>query len=81
MRKNLEESVQEMEKMTDEYNRMKAVVHQTDSMMDQLKKENDHYRLQVRILVRLTYLDTLGQENSLEKEMATHSSILAWRIP
>ena len=23
----------------------------------------------------------LGQENSLVKEMATHSSILAWRIP
>ena len=23
----------------------------------------------------------LGQENSLEKETATHSSILAWRIP
>ena len=24
---------------------------------------------------------SLGQENLLEKEMATHSSILAWRIP
>ena len=23
----------------------------------------------------------LGQEHSVEKEMATHSSILAWRIP
>ena len=23
----------------------------------------------------------LGQKDSLEKEMATHSSILAWRIP
>ena len=23
----------------------------------------------------------LGQENTLEKEMATHSSILAWRFP
>ena len=28
------------------------------------------------ILVR-----SLGQEDSLEKEMATYSSILAWRIP
>ena len=24
---------------------------------------------------------SLGQEQPLEKEMATHSSILAWRIP
>ena len=24
---------------------------------------------------------SLGREDSLEKEMATHSSILAWRIP
>ena len=24
---------------------------------------------------------SLGQEDLLEKEMATHSSILAWRIP
>ena len=24
---------------------------------------------------------SLGQENPLEKEMATHPSILAWRIP
>ena len=26
-------------------------------------------------------LPALGQEDSLEKGMATHSSILAWRIP
>ena len=25
--------------------------------------------------------ETLGQEDPLEKEMATHSSILAWKIP
>ena len=24
---------------------------------------------------------SLGQEDSLEKEMITHSSVLAWRIP
>ena len=28
-----------------------------------------------------TQVQSLGQENTLEKEMATHSSILAWRIP
>ena len=28
-----------------------------------------------------TWVRSLGQEDSLEKEMAIHSSILAWRIP
>ena len=28
-----------------------------------------------------TWVQSLGQEHPLEKEMATHSSILAWRIP
>ena len=30
---------------------------------------------------RETWVRSLGQEDSLEKEMATHSCILAWRIP
>ena len=29
--------------------------------------------------VQATRVRTLGQENPLEKEMATHSSVLAWR--
>ena len=28
-----------------------------------------------------TQVRSLGQEDPLEREMATHSSILAWRIP
>ena len=28
-----------------------------------------------------TQIRSLGQEDPLEKEMATHSSILAWEIP
>ena len=28
-----------------------------------------------------TYVQSLGGEDALEKEMATHFSILAWRIP
>ena len=31
--------------------------------------------------VQETWVGSLGQEDSLEKEMATHSSILTWRIP
>ena len=31
--------------------------------------------------MRETRVRSLGQENPLEKEMAAHSSILAWKIP
>ena len=31
--------------------------------------------------VQETRVQSLGPEDSLEEEMATHSSILAWRIP
>ena len=31
--------------------------------------------------MRETWVQSLGQEDLLEKEMATHSSILAWKIP
>ena len=31
--------------------------------------------------MRETLVQPLGREDPLEKEMATHSSILAWRIP
>ena len=33
------------------------------------------------IALQRTQGQSLGQENPLEEEMATHSSILAWRIP
>ena len=31
--------------------------------------------------VQETWVQSLGWEDTLEKEMTTHSSILAWRIP
>ena len=34
-----------------------------------------------RLPMQETVVLSLGQEDSLEKEMATHSSILAWKIP
>ena len=33
------------------------------------------------LAMRETWVRFLGQEDPLEKEMATHCSILAWRIP
>ena len=32
-------------------------------------------------IMRETWIRSLGEDNPLEKGMATHSSILAWRIP
>ena len=31
--------------------------------------------------VQETWVQSLGQEDPLQKEMATHSNILAWKIP
>ena len=38
-------------------------------------------RLKCLPAMRETWVQSLGREDPLEKEMATHSSILAWRIP
>ena len=31
--------------------------------------------------IQESWLQSLGQENTLEKEMVAHSSILAWEVP
>ena len=38
-------------------------------------------RLKHLPLMRETWVRSLGREDPLEKEMETHSRILAWRIP
>ena len=35
----------------------------------------------IRLPMQETRVQSLGQEDPLEKEMATYSSILAWEIP
>ena len=57
-----------------------------------LKKGMTHLRQQDRAslvaqrvkhlpVMRETQVQSLGREDTLEKEMAIHNSILAWRIP
>ena len=54
------------------------------------KNENHHKHIGTSLVVQLvknlpavqeTWVRSLGQEDSLEKGMASHSSILAWKIP
>ena len=48
-----------------------------------LKRETSLVAQTVKCLstMRETWVRSLGQEDSLEKEMAIHSSTLAWKIP
>ena len=49
------------------------IIHEWASLVAQTVK-----RLPV---MQETWVQSLGREDPLEKEMATYSSILAWRIP
>ena len=52
---------------------MKLITNSGSSLMAQMVKYLP--------TMRETWVQSLGWENLLEKEMATHSSILAWKIP
>ena len=59
---------------------------QSNGVLLYLRKYKDLASLVAQIIKRLpaireTWIQSLGWENPLEKEMATQSSILAWRIP
>ena len=56
------------------------------AITEQVKKKCDYTSLVAQMVknlptVRETQVQSLGREDPLEKEMATHSSTLAWKIP
>ena len=63
-----------------------GVQNETGQRLTEFCQQNAWASLMAQRLKRLpamweTWVQSLGQEDTLEKEMATHSSILAWRIP
>ena len=60
-----------------------------DQPRQHIKKQSRHFtqaslvaqRLKRLPTMRETWVQSLGREDPLDKEMATHSSTLAWRIP
>ena len=63
-----------------------AAVHGVTKSQTRLKPLSGNCSLVAHMVKRLptmreTQVQSLGQEDLLEKEMATHSSSLAWRIP
>ena len=44
-------------------------------------RQNVYGKLKNLLVIQETWVQSLGQEDPLEKGMATHSSILAWKIP
>ncbi|NP_001085087.1 centrosomal protein 290 L homeolog [Xenopus laevis] len=75
--KHLEYSVQEMEKMTDEYNKMKLMVQHSDGIMDRLRKEKEQHRLQVQELA-----EQLKAKNEEDDPVmrAVNAKVDEWKI-
>ena len=59
------------------------LVTERDSLVAQTVKKKKTLYFQVKCLPEMweTWVQSLGQEDRLEKQMATHSRILAWEIP
>ena len=55
--------------------------HKESDMTERVTHNRINGPLRIHVPMQETQVQSLGQEDLLEKGMATHSSILAWRIP
>ena len=66
---------------------MDCIIHGVAKSLTQLRDFHFHFDFLMAQTVknlsamRETRVPSLGREDPLEEEMATHSSVLAWRIP
>ena len=66
---------------------MDCIVHRVAKSPTQLRDFHFHFDFLMAQTVKnlpamqVTQVQSLSREDPLEKEMATHSSVLAWRIP
>ena len=66
-----------------------SVLNTVYNCLDNSQSAGREHRLQGRHCIHICRMDdsssvfplSMGQEDPLEKEMATHSSILVWKIP
>ena len=66
---------------TEEPGRLQSTGSQESDMTERLKHIHRAQMVKTLPAMRETWVRSLGWEDRLEKGMATHSSILAWRSP
>ena len=76
VRKDLEESAMEMDKMTDEYTKLKTVLQQTDQIVEEMRKDRDVLRAQVCYWKRTSLMYTIREGHFIFLQHTSGISLL-----
>ena len=76
VQKDLEESAMEMDKMTDEYTKVKTVLQQTDQIVEEMRKDRDVLRAQVWYWKRTSLMYTIREGNFIFLQHTSGISLL-----
>ena len=78
---SMDVSLSELQEMVIDREAWRAAIHGVAKSWIRLRDFTSPQRLKRLPAMRETWVRSLDREDTLEKEMATHSSILAWKIP